>query len=172
MGNIVDERVDCIVNAANSELSGGGGVDGAIHCIAGWNELNDECEKIGHCDVGQAVITPPCNMEGQIKAIIHTVGPFCSSQSRWNEKPSKSEMLSLYNCYFNSLKLANEHSFKTISFPSIATGIFGFPLTYAPDVFKDAINMFEKYVDTTIEEINMVCFDKETYQAYYKYFEK
>lgn len=164
LGNIVDENVDIIVNAANNELKGGSGVDGAIHNAAGWDELDDACREIGHCDTGEAVITPSFQMKN-VKHIIHTVGPFCSAHTRFIEEPSEKEQKLLYNCYYNSLKLADEYKAQTVSFPSIATGIYGFPLTYAPKIFKKAVEDYNE-VNQNIKEVNMICFDEETKKYY------
>lgn len=167
-GDIVDERVDAIVNAANSELSGGGGVDGAIHIAAGWDELDEACQKIGRCGVGEAVITGSFKMRNT-KCIIHTVGPYCSAHTRWVNEPNDEEKQLLYNCYFNSLKLADRNGCCSIAFPSIASGLFGFPLAYAPDVFIKAVKTYEKE-NVNIEEVRMVCFDDATYDAFKKGF--
>ena len=163
-GDIVDERVDAIVNAANNELSGGGGVDGAIHMAAGWDELDEACQKIGYCDTGEAVITGAFKMK-HVKYIIHTVGPFCSSHTRWIGEPNEEEKEALYHCYFNSLQLADKYGCKSIAFPSIATGIFGFPLAYTPNIFLKAVKTYKKK-NINIHEVRMICFDDETYEAF------
>lgn len=164
LGNITDECVDVIVNAANNELKGGSGVDGAIHNAAGWDKLDEACRKIGYCETGKAVIIPAFDMKN-VKYIIHTVGPFCSAHSRYIETPTELEMTQLYNCYYNSLCLADEWECAKISFPSIATGIYGFPLEYAPKIVKKAISDYEEK-NKHIREINMVCFDEETKSFY------
>lgn len=163
-GDIVFEKVDAVVNAANNSLSGGGGVDGAIHSAAGWDELDEACRKIGYCGTGDAVITDAFEMK-DVGHIIHTVGPFCSAHSRWTGEPSDKEKQLLWNCYYNSLKLADKYGCRTVAFPSIATGIFGFPLTHAPAIFLSTISEYEKE-NMNIEEVRMVCYDDETYESY------
>lgn len=164
LGDITNECVDVIVNAANNELKGGSGVDGAIHNAAGWNKLDEACRKIGYCETGKAVVTSAFDMKN-VKYIIHTVGPFCSAHSRYTGTPSELEMSQLYNCYYNSLCLADKLECNTISFPSIATGIYGFPLEYAPRIFKKAISDYEEK-NRNLREINMICFDTETKSFY------
>src|SRR5258706_5285010 len=113
-GNIVDQEVDAIVNAANSSLLGGGGVDGAIHDAAG-PELLAECRTLGGCPTGEARITKGYRLKAH--HVIHTVGPV------YHGRPRDAELLA--NAYCNSLQLTSRHSLKTIAFPSISTGIYG-----------------------------------------------
>jgi len=151
--------VDAIVNAANSSLLGGGGVDGAIH-RAGGKAILEECRTIrnrqGKCATGEAVITTAGNLPAQ--KVIHTVGPV------WNGgtigEPDK-----LRNCYLNSLKLAQENGLKTIAFPNISTGIYGYPKDKAAEV---AINSVRDFDLGGIEEVIFVCFDAENYSIYEK----
>lgn len=158
-GDITKLEVDIIVNAANSSLLGGGGVDGAIH-KAGGREILDECIEIrnkqGGCKIGEAVITTG----GKLKAryVVHTVGPV------WNGGENGEEKL-LSNCYSNSLKLACEHNAKSIAFPCISTGIYRFPKELAA---KIAINESLKFSlnDNMIDEVIFACFDDQNYNIY------
>lgn len=158
-GDITKEKVEAIVNAANSSLLGGGGVDGAIH-RAGGSEILEECKKIrakqGKCNTGEAVITTagrlPC------KYVIHTVGPV------WSESNREKENL-LANCYKNALEIAVENNIKTIAFPNISTGIYRFPKDKAANIAIKTVSEFLKYNDT-IESIRFVCFDEENYRIY------
>jgi O-acetyl-ADP-ribose deacetylase len=158
-GNIIDENVDAIVNAANSSLLGGSGVDGSIHA-AGGRQILEECmailAKIGKLKTGRAVITSG----GMLKAkyVIHTVGPI------WHGGDSNEET-TLSNAYRNSLKLAVEKEIKTIAFPSISTGVYGFPKELAAKIAFDTVK--ESLKDCgTIEEVKFVCFDDDTYKLY------
>ena len=153
--DITKLNVDAIVNAANSSLLGGGGVDGAIHRAAG-PKLLEECKKLNGCKTGEAKITQGYNL--QSKFVIHTVGPI------WNGGNYNEDEL-LTNCYFNSLKLAVENKIKTIAFPAISTGVYGFPLERAAQI---AIKTVKKFIqsDKSIEKIIFVCFDDRTYQTY------
>ena len=161
-GDITKLEVDAIVNAANSSLLGGGGVDGAIHKVGG-SEILKECKeiinKIGKLETGKAVITSG----GKLKAkyVIHTVGPVWSGEQK-NEK----ELLG--KCYYNSLRLAVENKVERIAFPSISTGIYRFPKDLATEI---AINEVSKFLqdDTIITEVVFVCFDDENYRGYLEY---
>lgn len=156
-GDITKLKVDTIVNAANSSLLGGGGVDGAIHRAAG-SELFEFNKKLGGCSTGEAKISPGFNLAA--KFIIHTVGPV------WNGGKNNEDKL-LANCYNNSLKLAIENGVKTIAFPAISTGVYRFPLERAT---KIAVNEVEKFLEKNelIEKVIFVCFDEETYSVYQK----
>jgi O-acetyl-ADP-ribose deacetylase (regulator of RNase III) len=156
-GDITKLKVDAIVNAANTSLLGGGGVDGAIHRAAG-PELLEFNRKLGGCATGEAKISPGFNLPA--KYIIHTVGPV------WNGGKSNEDKL-LANCYINSLKLAVENKIKTIAFPAISTGVYHFPLERATQI---AVGEVKKFVEKneSIEKIVFVCFDEETYQVYEK----
>ncbi len=159
-GDITTIKVDAIVNAANSSLLGGGGVDGAIH-RKGGQEILDECIQIrnrqGGCPTGEAVITGAGKLPAQY--VIHTVGPF------WNGGIRNEEQL-LASCYLNSLKIALEYGIKTIAFPNISTGIFQFPKEKAAKIAIDSIKIFSQ-IDT-FQEIIFVCFDQENYTIYEK----
>jgi O-acetyl-ADP-ribose deacetylase len=156
-GDITGLQVDAIVNAANSSLLGGGGVDGAIHSAAG-HELLEYCRKLNGCPTGQAKITPGFKL--QAKFIIHTVGPV------WRGGNNNEDNL-LAGCYKNSLKLAVENKIKTIAFPAISTGIYSFPLLRAIEIaLKETINFLNE--DSSIEKVIFVCYDTETFNVYKK----
>lgn len=153
-GDITKVEVDAIVNAANSSLLGGGGVDGAIH-RAGGPEILEECKKIvarqGGCDTGEAVITTAGNLPA--KFVIHTVGPVWNGGNR-NEKAL------LANCYRNSLQLAVDNNCRSIAFPNISTGVYRFPKPEAAAIAVEAVNLFLKENDG-LEKVIFVCFDEE-----------
>lgn len=158
-GDITLMEVDAIVNAANSSLMGGGGVDGAIH-RAGGPAILEECRKIiarqGTCKTGEAVITTAGNLHAQF--VIHTVGPV------WNDG-QKNEAEKLASCYTNSLRLAAGKNLRTIAFPNISTGIYGYPKKEAVSIAVRTVNDFlEK--NNTIEKVYFVCFDQENYNLY------
>lgn len=147
----------CGINAANTSLLGGGGVDGAIHRAAG-SELLEFSKKLGGCKIGEAKISPGFNLPA--KYIIHTVGPV------WNGGNNNEDKL-LANCYKNSLRLAVENKAKTIAFPAISTGIYRFPLERATNIAVNEVKKFLKK-NESIEKVILVCFDEETYQVYNK----
>lgn len=157
IGDITKQEVDAIVNAANNTLLGGGGVDGAIHRAAG-PELLEECRKIGGCETGKAVITKGYNLPAEY--VIHTVGPVWRGGSH-----GEAELLA--SCYKESLKLAVERGIRTIAFPSISTGAYGYPVELAAPI---AVNTVAEFVDSasssSIEEVRFVCFDEKTYEIY------
>ena len=160
-GDITKESTYAIVNAANSGLLGGGGVDGAIHS-AGGSAIFDECRtiirQIGELKTGEAVITSGGNLKA--KYVIHTVGPV------WNGGNSSEEAL-LSNCYVNSLKLAVENEIRTIAFPNISTGVYRFPKDLAAKVAYFTVKAsLEKYQN--ISEVRFVCFDDYNYELYLK----
>lgn len=160
-GDITKVEVDAIVNAANSSLLGGGGVDGAIH-RAGGPEILEACKKIrerqGGCDTGEAVITTAGRLPA--KYVIHTVGPV------WKGGKQEEERL-LGNCYINSLDLAKAHGVKSIAFPNISTGVYRFPKELAAHI---AITKVMEYLegDASIERVVFVCFDDENYRLYHQ----
>jgi O-acetyl-ADP-ribose deacetylase (regulator of RNase III) len=154
-GDITTVKVDAIVNAANSSLLGGGGVDGAIH-RAGGPAILEECRKIGHCATGNAVLTSGGDLPA--KYVIHTVGP------RWaGGKNAESDLLR--KAYDNSLKLAAKQKLTSIAFPSISTGIYGYPIEEASPV---AIRTVLSHLDTktSLEEVRFVLFTRADYNLY------
>ena len=154
-GDITKIAVDAIVNAANSGLRGGGGVDGAIH-RAGGPEIMEECRKIGGCPTGEAVITTAGKLPG--KFVIHTVGPVWQGGNH-NEKAL------LQSAYLNSLRLANGQGCKSISFPNISTGVYGFPKERAAKIGLKAAQDFAPEAENDFR-ILFVCFDDENYTLY------
>jgi O-acetyl-ADP-ribose deacetylase len=154
-GSITDLNVDVIVNAANTSLLGGGGVDGAIHRAAGPGLL-DECRALGGCATGEAKITKGYNLKA--KFIIHTVGPVWRGGNRGEE-----ELLAI--CYRRSLELATEYKLKSIAFPAISTGAYGYPLEEAARVSTDSVtNWF--HGDSTLEKVIFVCYDDRAFSTY------
>jgi O-acetyl-ADP-ribose deacetylase (regulator of RNase III) len=153
-GDITLQEVDAIVNAANESLLGGGGVDGAIHRAAG-PELLGECRTLGGCPTGQAVITHGYRLPA--KWVIHTVGPV------WRGGAAGEDAL-LASCYRNSLALAAQHNLRTVAFPAISTGAYGFPLDDATRIAVTEVRSFLQQA-TSIEEVVFVCFNSEAYNA-------
>ncbi len=154
-GDITKLPVDAIVNAANTSLLGGGGVDGAIHRAAGY-KLLEECKTLGGCKTGYAKITNGYNLPA--KYIIHTVGPV------WHGGNNHEDVL-LESCYKNSLQLAVEHDIKTIAFPSISTGAYGFPFERS---VKIALNTTLNFLQSnnSINKIIFVCFSENDYSIF------
>ncbi len=159
-GDITKLKVDAIVNAANNSLLGGGGVDGAIH-RAGGPRILEECMQIrknqGGCKTGEAVITTG----GQLlaKKVIHTVGPVYK-----HGKHNESSLLA--NCYKNSLALAADNELKTIAFPNISTGVYGYPKNEAAKIAVEAVRSFIDTYPNLIDEIVFVCYDEENHLIY------
>lgn len=158
-GDITKIHTDAIVNAANSSLLGGSGVDGAIH-RAGGKAILEECVAIrnrqGGCNTGEAVITTGGNLPA--KYVVHTVGPV------WNGNKAEKEQL-LVNTYTNSLKLAIENNINTIAFPNISTSIYHFPKDKAAQIATTTVDNFLKQKDS-IKEVVFVCFDDENFELY------
>lgn len=152
-GDITKFKGDAIVNAANTGLVGGGGVDGAIHRAAG-PELDVACRKLHGCPTGEAKVTPGFNLPA--KFVIHTPGPI------WRDGSFEEPKL-LRNCYENSLKRAVENHCQTVAFPSISTGIYGYPLADACDIAVSTIRHFDAPLQVT-----MVAYDEATYSAFKK----
>lgn len=149
-GDITTFKGDAIVNAAKSSLLGGGGVDGAIHHAAGC-ELKQECRTLGGCQTGQAKITKGYNLPA--KYVIHTVGPVWYGGKQGEEKL-------LTSCYENSVKLALSNGIKTLAFPLISSGIYGYPVKEA---LKVAIKTLSEFDNSEID-ITLVLYDNETYK--------
>lgn len=159
-GDITKLDVDAIVNAANTSLLGGGGVDGAIHRAAG-KELLEECRTLGGCMTGDAKITKGYNLPARY--VIHTVGPIWHGGDRNEEKLLKS-------CYRRSIELAVENNLKSIAFPAISTGVYGYPPEKAAKVVSDVLcETLNKYDKNRVEKIILVCFDDLTYNLYKLY---
>lgn len=159
-GDITRMNTDAIVNAANSGLMGGGGVDGAIH-RAGGPKILEECKQIvlkqGRLPAGKAVITSGGNLPA--KFVIHTVGPI------WHDGKSN-EALTLASAYKESLKLAEKNNLKSIAFPSISTGAYGYPVGEAAIIAIQTVMEFLKNEAESIKEVILVLFDNSTYEAY------
>ena len=158
-GEITKIEVDAIVNAANSGLRGGGGVDGAIH-RAGGPSIMEECKRIreteGGCPTGEAVLTSAGNLPS--KYVIHTVGPIWSGGNRGEAELLKS-------AYSNSLKLAKKQLLHSVTFPNISTGVYGFPKELAATIALEAVREFMENNDLPTQAI-FVCFDDENYSIY------
>jgi O-acetyl-ADP-ribose deacetylase (regulator of RNase III) len=159
LADITKQKTVAIVNAAHSSLLGGGGVDGAIH-RAGGRKILEECikirEKQGGCKTGEAVITTGGNLPA--KYVIHTVGPI------WRGGNNRESEL-LANCYTNSLKLAMKNAIKTISFPAISTGVYGYPIEKAaPVALKTVINLVQE--NDFFDQVVFVLYDQRTYDVY------
>lgn len=152
-GDITTLAVDAIVNAANNALAGGGGVDGAIHHAAGEPELSTACAELGGCDTGDAKATPGFRLPA--RWIIHTVGPV------WRGgRHAEAERLS--SCYRRAVEVAEELGARTVAFPAISTGIFGFPRELAAHTAVTTL----KGLDTSVERIILVAFDDKTLAVY------
>ena len=158
LGDITQLDCDCIVNAANSSLLGGGGVDGAIHRAAG-RELLEECKTLHGCNTGEAKITRGYRLKADY--VIHTVGPIYSG--------SETDAKRLSDCYRNSLDLAKENEIHSIAFPAISTGVYGYPLEKAIPVALQTIRQWIKENLDYEMSIILSCFDQNTYDQYRSY---
>ncbi|MDL2122112.1 MAG: O-acetyl-ADP-ribose deacetylase [Deltaproteobacteria bacterium] len=156
-GDITQIELDAIVNAANSSLLGGGGVDGAIHRAAG-PELLSECRSIGGCPTGEARITRGYNLPARY--VIHTVGPIHTG------KPQDSNLLT--RCYLNSLKLASDHNLSSIAFPAISCGVYGYPINEACKIAIDTTCNFLAS-NTSLKKVIFILFSSEDYNTYTDY---
>jgi O-acetyl-ADP-ribose deacetylase len=153
LGDITEQPVDAVVNAANQSLAGGGGVDGAIHRAAGARQLHAACAELGGCPTGDAKVTDGFGLPA--RWIIHAVGP------RWRGG-AHGEADLLASCYRRSLELADELGARSIAFPAISTGIYGYPAEEAATVAVRTI----RSTPTSVEHIRLVAFDIGTYQLY------
>jgi O-acetyl-ADP-ribose deacetylase (regulator of RNase III) len=156
-GDITRLQLDAVVNAANTSLLGGGGVDGAIHRAAGPGLLN-ECRKIGGCPTGEARITGGYNLPAG--HVIHTVGPIYSGRAQ--------DRKLLSSCYSNSLKLAAENSITSIAFPAISCGVYGYPVKEACKIAVDTTCDFLKE-NRTIKKVVFILFSKKNHDVYQEY---
>jgi len=156
-GDITTESTDAIVNAANSRLVGGGGVDGAIH-RAGGPSIMQACRKIGSCPTGKAVITTAGNLKA--KYVIHTVGPIYRGGN-------KGEAELLKSAYLESLKIASSKKLKSISFPAISTGAYGYPIQKAARIaLQTTIEYLQEHSD--IKLVRFILYDQDTYEIFKK----
>src|SRR5437763_3874852 len=152
-GDITAQEVDAVVNAANQALAGGGGVDGAIHRAAGHRQLQEACQALGGCDTGDAKATDGFDLSA--RWIIHAVGP------RWRGG-DKGEPEQLASCYRRSLEVADELGAKSLAFPAISTGIYGYPPEEAARIAVDTI----RSTPSEVELVRLVAFDEATHRLY------
>lgn len=155
--DITTLHVDAIVNAANSSLLGGGGVDGAIHRAAG-RELLEECKTLNGCRTGEAKITKGYKLPA--KYVIHTVGPIYSE--------SKQDSADLYNCYYNSLELAKKNDVHSIAFPAISTGVYRYPIEEATGIALRTVKEWLKANEGYEMSVLFSCFGDRVYEVYYR----
>jgi O-acetyl-ADP-ribose deacetylase (regulator of RNase III) len=153
LGDITTEQVDAVVNAANSTLAGGGGVDGAIHRAAGARDLRAACAALGGCPPGQARATPGFRLPA--RWIIHTVGPVWAGGD-------KGEPEVLASCYRSSLAVADELGARSVAFPAISTGVYGYPPDRAAEVAMSTLSA----TDTAVALVRLVAFDPATHELY------
>ena len=154
-GDITTQQVDAIVNAANNSLLGGGGVDGAIHSAAG-PELLEECRHLNGCQTGDAKLTSGHRLHASW--IIHTVGPVWHGGTRLEDKL-------LASCYRNCFRLAKQYSIRTIAFPAISTGIYGYPMKLATEIALSETRSFLNR-DDCLDRVLFVGYSRMTYQVY------
>ncbi|HLA44840.1 MAG TPA: O-acetyl-ADP-ribose deacetylase [Aggregatilineales bacterium] len=155
-GDLIRQSTDAIVNAANTQLAGGGGVDGAIHRAAGWDQLQAACRKIGGCPTGEAVITPGFALKARY--IIHAVGPVYLA----NDDRSPALLTSAYR---RSLEVGAENDIKSIAFPAISTGVYGYPMREAAAIALKTAYDFATENDR-FELIRFVLFDSDAYDIF------
>ncbi|PAV74073.1 hypothetical protein WR25_22577 [Diploscapter pachys] len=170
--DITKLKVDAIVNAANRGLKGGGGVDGAIHLACGHRELQKECQELGHCDTGDAKATSACRLTANgVKKIIHTVGPIVNSTSNQLMNGYREQLVS---CYSKSLEVAVQNGCRTIAFPCISTGIYGYPNDDAAEsVGKFLIDWLTTNSDNSKIDMVVLCtFLQKDRQLYENFFDK
>ncbi len=156
-GDITQQRVDAIVNAANNSLLGGGGVDGAIHKAAG-SQLLEECRQLKGCPTGEAKITKGYNLPA--KWVIHTVGPVWQGGDRGED-----ELLA--SCYRSCLAIAEQYQIETIAFPAISTGVYGFPVERAAQIAVIEIQQFLGS-NNSLQQVILVCFSQTAYNYFLK----
>jgi O-acetyl-ADP-ribose deacetylase len=156
-GNITERPVDAIVNAANETLLGGGGVDGAIHKAAG-PQLLEECRRLGGCATGQARVTGAYGIK-QAKCVVHTVGPIFG-------KDPEAEAELLASCYSESLRLAVARGCRSIAFPSISTGAYGYPIQEASRIALTAIRDYLEAHPGSLDLVEIATFSKSDYRLY------
>ena len=161
LGDITQQKVDVIVNAANTSLLGGGGVDGAIHRAAG-PRLLEECRKLGGCPTGEARITTGGNLPARF--VIHTVGPI------WRGGGNREDQ-QLRDCYLNSMKLAEQNKVRTIAFPSISTGAYGFPIERAARIAVSTVRECLGRMPE-VQTVLFVCFSQSDYDVYQEVLER
>jgi O-acetyl-ADP-ribose deacetylase (regulator of RNase III) len=154
-GDITKLNVDCIVNAANSELSAGSGVCGAIYDAAGFDDMSRACSAFGGCETGEAIITPGFNLPA--KHVVHAVGPVYDAKNN-----NMSGLLK--SAYLQSLWLAEENGAKSIAFPLISTGVYGYPKSEAIMLALDAITIYQAESNMPLDEITICTFDDGDYE--------